>query len=102
MDPLMAPAAPTATRALTPTDYQQAMDSQAACNLSGIVFSFAQAMEKICAEAQAAGHDTEWRNRHPVCRLFAEQILHLTGSDPGSYAAAYATCQERAATPAST
>lgn len=92
------PPPPQATEAPTPTDYQTALDSQGACNLSGLVFEFARLMEKICTEARASNRDTHWKNTHPICRLFAEQIMHLTGSDAQSYAAAYEHCQERAAT----
>lgn len=64
---------------LTERDYQNAVCSQNACNLSGIVFEFARVMQKICNEAQREGHGTKWRNNHPIARLYAEQITHLTG-----------------------
>ena len=64
---------------LSKEDYQNAIDSQNACNLSGIVFEFAKAMQKICNEASKNGHGTEWKNTHPIARLYAEQISFLTG-----------------------
>ena len=64
---------------LTPNDYQSAIDSQSACNLSGIVFSFARVMQKICNEASTNGHGTDWKNKHPIAVMYAEQISHLTG-----------------------
>jgi hypothetical protein len=63
---------------IDPQYYQEALDSQSACNLSGIVFSFARAMEAICDEARANSEGTEWKNHHAICKLFAEQISHLT------------------------
>lgn len=85
---------------LSPSDYQMALHAQSACNLSGIVISFADVMKKICTEAAAKGHGTEWKNKHPIARLYAEQISHLTGggmtSDEASYARAYAECSEQA------
>ena len=38
---------------LTKNDYQTALDVQDAVNLSGVVFSFAKIMERICEEARA-------------------------------------------------
>ena len=58
---------------LTKHDYQTAMDVQSACNLSGVILSFARVIVKIPG-------GTDARNRHPICRLYAEQIAHLTGA----------------------
>jgi hypothetical protein len=55
--------------------WQAALAVQSACNLSGVVISFAEAMKALCAE----GLDTDSRNRHPIAILFATQIAHLTG-----------------------
>jgi len=63
---------------LTKDDYKLAIDVQSACNLSGVVFSFSRVMNKICKEAEKNKHGTDWKNNHPICRLFAEQIYHLT------------------------
>jgi len=79
---------------LTKNDYQKALDSQTACNLSGIVFSFAEIMKRICNEDRNLNEGTEWRNKHPICRLFAEQIIHLTGNDTDSWFAAFKKCTE--------
>jgi len=84
---------------LTPHDYEMALHSQSACNLSGIVFGFAEVMQKICNEANRDGHGTEWKNKHPICRLYAEQIAHLSGAgasmDTNSYFEASKICRER-------
>jgi hypothetical protein len=58
-------------------DYQYALDSQTACNLSGIVHQFSRIMDKIWNEANKNGHGTDWVNQHPISRLFAEQIFFL-------------------------
>lgn len=78
------------SRSLTKDDYQNAIDVQSACNLSGIVFSFAEVMQRICNDA----YGTEARNTHPIAVLFAEQIHFLTGSSRG-YGDAHAACTER-------
>lgn len=57
--------------------WNDAMVVQDACNLSGVVFSFARHMETICDEARKQGQGTEWRNKHPIVRLFLNQLLHL-------------------------
>lgn len=78
---------------LTPNDYQSALDVQGACNLSGVVFSFARIMQRICN----TNCGTDARNHHPIAVLFAEQIHALTGYSQG-YAEAYAACEENAKT----
>lgn len=74
---------------LTPNDYQWALDAQNASNLSGLVFSLARIMKKINAD----NPNTEARNRHPIVRLFLEQMAFLCGGD---WNAAYALCLEEA------
>ena len=63
---------------LTKKDYQDALYVQDACNLSGIVFSFAKVMQKICDDNPGS---TDARNTHPIARLYAEQIMHLSCGD---------------------
>ncbi len=86
---------------LTPHDYQSALDAQSACNLSGIVHSFSSVMTRIWAEANAMGKGTDWVNNHAICRLYAEQIAHLSGagitSHSDSFAKAHDTCTREAA-----
>ena len=79
---------------------ENALLSQGACNLSGIVISFAEIMKEICEESNRLGKGTNWKNTHPVCRLFAEQIHHLAfmtsdydKDDSDRYSAAYAACK---------
>ena len=78
---------------LTNKDYDEALLSQSACNISGIVFSFSTVLDKIWKEAREFGKGTDWVNNHPICRLYAEQISHLSrGRD---YTDAYAFCDKR-------
>ena len=79
--------------------YQNALNAQSACNLSGVVYQFARDMDAICDEVHAAGGGTDEKNHHPVCRLYAEQIAYLTGAgtcDTDSYSKAYRACRDKA------
>jgi len=79
---------------LTPKDYQNALDVQGAVNLSGVVRSFALVTERIWNEARAEGGGTEFVNKHPISRLYAEQINFLaSGMD---YSDAYQTATIKA------
>ena len=78
---------------LEPRDYDEALLSQGACNLSGIVHSLSRVMDKIWKEARELGKGTDWVNNHPICRLYAEQISHLSrGRD---WTDAYEYCDKR-------
>ena len=77
-----------------------ALNSQNACNLSGVIFSFAQAMQIICDESHRLGEGTDWRNRHPISVLFSTQIAYLTHTDLGKfevYHNAAQACEDMAA-----
>ncbi len=58
---------------------QTALDVQDACNLSGVVFSFAEAMHAICEEQQRIGEGTAWKNHHPIVYLFLSKLADLNG-----------------------
>ena len=79
---------------LKKSDYEFAIHSQSACNLSGVVFHFADIMHRIVNEANKNGHGTDWRNSHPICRLYAEQISHLTRKT--DWQKAYDECERMA------
>ena len=71
---------------IDPKHWHNAVAIQDACNLSGVVHSFAEAMSALCAE----GLDTESRNRHPIAVLFSSKIASLTGSEScTAFGAAY-------------
>lgn len=61
-------------------DYEFAIFAQSACNLSGIVHEFSGVAHRLWNEAQAKNEGTDYVNRHPIGRLYAEQIAHLTGA----------------------
>jgi hypothetical protein len=79
--------------------YQDALDVQSASNLSGVVLRFAEDMKRINDEVRAAGGGTDRVNKHPVCRLYAEQIAWLTGAggcnDPETYRTAHDACHSK-------
>lgn len=79
---------------LSPEDYKDAIFVQSACNLSGLVHGFSRVMSRINAEARTLGKGTDWINNHPICRLYAEQVYHLTRNT--AYHTAYDECEERA------
>jgi hypothetical protein len=56
-----------------------AMTVQDACNLSAVVHSMDEIMSDLWAMARALGQGTAWVNQHPICRLYASKIAHLTG-----------------------
>jgi hypothetical protein len=76
---------------------RDAMSSQGACNLGGLIHGWARAMSALQAEANALGHGTDWINKHPVNALFAEQVYFLTGSG-ARYSEAYAAANKAGAT----
>jgi hypothetical protein len=57
-------------------------------------------MEVICEEVRKNGGGTDAVNRHPVCRMYAEQIAWLAGAgscaNHRSYLSAHAACEKRA------
>jgi len=58
---------------------QSALDVQDACNLSGVVFSFAEAMHAICEEQCRLNQGTEWKNRNPIVTLYLSKLSELNG-----------------------
>ena len=79
--------------------YQNALHVQSASNLSGVVLQFARDMARINEEVRAEGGGTDQANRHPVCRLYAEQIAWLTGAgrcdSHATYVRAHDACQRK-------
>lgn len=74
---------------ITKIDYQAALDVQTACNLSGVLHSFVAMVQRIPPSE---------RQGHPICRLFAEQVMYLSGGfgDSETYGPACAAARERA------
>jgi len=53
---------------------------QDACNLSGVVHSFAEVIARVRALLEQEGKGgTDSVNQHPICVLWADKIGHLTG-----------------------
>ena len=61
------------------THCRRAIEVQDACNLSAVVHSMDETMSDLWAMARALGKGTDWVNNHPICRLYASKIAHLTG-----------------------
>ena len=62
---------------------KEACQVQDACNLSGVVFAFARAMERLCVLSHAdQSRGTKWRNEHIVSKLYASKIQSLAGDLP--------------------
>lgn len=74
---------------LEPKDYQDAIDVQDACNLSGVVLAFGRVLSKMMDDPSIRG--TRDRNRHPISVLYADKILSLTGDD---FSTAYEVCRK--------
>ena len=74
---------------------------QDGCNLSGIVFTWANTMHLICELDHRQHQGTEWKNTHPINMLFAAKVAQLTGIEdvqgvnPGPEA--YSACKAMAA-----
>jgi hypothetical protein len=72
---------------------QAAIQVQDACNLSGVLHTYVEAMAAVF---EVAGSTTE-RNRHPVSVCFAAKIADLAGLtvlDYDGFGAAFHACQE--------
>jgi len=84
--------------------YNQAIQVQDACNLSGVVHTlWNDILPAIREEAKRTfGGGTEWINGHVVVRLFAYKISSLVGREclcdycGESYKADIATCEKHA------
>jgi hypothetical protein len=65
-----------------------------ACNLSGVVRSFAKVFDQLPNDK-----GTDWRNNHPVCILYAQAICNIQGVNYDAtmkYYWAYGWCDEAA------
>lgn len=58
---------------------QAALDVQNACNTSGVVHTFVQAMSALLVEANRIGGGTYWANQHPIAKLFVFKLADLAG-----------------------
>lgn len=58
-------------------DYEEAINVQDACNLSGVIFEWAEIMQRICDESHKDGKGTDWKNNHPINVLFAHKVYDM-------------------------
>jgi len=72
---------------LLPRDYDNAILSQSACNLSGLVHSLSEVLPRIWEESNG----TNEVNNHPIVRMYLEQFNHLCRAE---YSASYSHCQD--------
>lgn len=69
----------TELRKLTEAELcQQALDVQDACNLSGVVHAYSNAMSALWVLADEKKWGTSDINTHPVAILYADKCAHLT------------------------
>ena len=66
---------------LTKNDYQTALDVQNACNLSGVIRSWAEITARIWEDIRAGNGGTREFNLHPINVLFASKVQALTHCD---------------------
>jgi len=69
------------TEVLTARDFKAALDVQDACNLSGVLHTWAKLIDKIWAEARENKLGTADVNTHPINVLFASKVASLTGCE---------------------
>lgn len=81
-------------QALSKDDYATALAIQSACNLGAVIHTFDKIVDKLQYEARIHAHGTDWVNRHPITRMFAEQIAFL--SSPRDYSEAAKICETKA------
>lgn len=81
---------------LTSRDWEEAIQVQDACNLSGVVHSFSRVVSKVreqlCIDT-GGKYSTDDVNQHPICKMYAEKILHLAGECSMD---TFSECQEQA------
>jgi len=59
---------------------QEVLDVQGACNLSGVVLSWGRSIARLRVLLEEAGEGgTDAINGHPINKLWADKVAHLTG-----------------------
>lgn len=74
---------------------RMALDVQDACNLTGVAYSFKNAIDAVCARANQLGESTNWKNTHPIVTLFLlkmAELNHCGSTLDSSYGDAEAIC----------
>jgi len=57
-----------------------ALEVQNACNLTGVLHSYSNAMKIVREESHRLGKGTDWINNHPISRLYADKVASLSGT----------------------
>lgn len=82
---------------LTIVDYQNAIDACSACNVSGLIRSLNDMIERIWNCDKQHGIGTYFVNHHPIIQLYAYQIAYLShGREPiewDGFSNAYRFCK---------
>ena len=71
---------------------KEVMEVQYACNLSGVIHSWAEAISDLRQNLPNAG--TEEINRHPINVLWADKVAQLAGRSNGRVDKAYSELRE--------
>jgi len=67
-------------KTVTLRDWQDALQVQDACNLSGVVHSWSRVMHRISDDSfNTPGLGTAWKNYHPINILYACKCADLSG-----------------------
>lgn len=77
---------------------KEALAVQDACNLVAVAKGFAVIVSQVRAALVEAGlpSDTESVNKHPIVRVYADKISHLTGSRDTDIFDAFNQCHDLA------
>lgn len=73
---------------------ESALRIQDACNLSGVVREFWEAMKGICEEDNDKRHGTAWKNSHPIVTAFLSKLNDLNGYSDDKILEAIAECEK--------
>ena len=82
---------------LTKQDWKDAMMVQDACNLSGVLLTWADKTDRIWEDVRSNGSGTDGFNRHPINLLFASKVASLTGESMDGFHEAWACAKAKAA-----
>ena len=78
---------------------QDSLDVQDACNLSGVVHAYAEALSTLWKWSDTYRWGTNDINTHPIAILWADKVAHLTGTQSFGHervTAAYAAVKKLA------
>ena len=75
--------------------YQDAIDVQDACNLSGVARSFVQAIDWVRKQPEYAG--SEYERKHPIIVMFVSKLASMVDVETmEAFGKAYAACKDEA------